>query len=99
MEDTNEIQKKIEEIEAAMQAADFWSDKNRARGALAQLAELKAKKEGVGKYDRGNAIVNIIAGAGGEDAEDFGRMLFEMYDKYARGKGWEVFGIHANQNN
>lgn len=97
-EDSNEIQKQIEELEAQMQAPEFWNDKNSARGVLAELAELKAQKEGQGKYDKGNAIMTIISGAGGDDAEDFSAMLLHMYMKYADKNGWGINFIHENKN-
>src|SRR3989344_923129 len=98
MENTNDIEKEIKELEEKMQAPDFWSDKNKAQNTLKELAELKAKKEGLGKYDKGNAILTIISGAGGDDAEDFSAMLLSMYMKYADKMGWEVSSIHANRN-
>lgn len=52
----------------------------------------------MGRYDRGDALVSIISGAGGDDAEDFARMLLEMYMKYADKKGWSIFFIHEHQN-
>src|SRR3989339_1892020 len=97
--DTNEITKEIEKLEGEMQAPDFWNDNEKAQSVLRELADLKAKKEGANKYDKGNAIVTIISGAGGEDAEDFGAILFSMYVKYASKKGWKVFLIHENKNN
>jgi len=33
--------------------------------------------------------LTIVSGAGGDDAEDFSRMLFSMYGKYAAQKGWK----------
>jgi len=96
--DTNEIKKEIEKLEELMQDPDFWEDKNKAQSVLKELALLKEKKEGLGKYDRGNAIITIISGAGGDDAEDFSQMLFQMYEKYARKNNWDIFFIHQNQN-
>jgi len=96
--DKNEIQKEIETLEAEMNSASFWNDKNRAQTVLKELAELKNKKEGFGKYDKGEAILSIIAGAGGDDAEDFARILAEMYYKFAKKKKWDVFIIHENVN-
>ncbi len=96
--DVNQIEREIEEIEAQMQAPDFWSDKVKAQETIKLLNELKAKKEGVGKYDKGNAIVTIISGAGGDDAEDFSRMLLDMYMKYAGKKSWGISFIHEHQN-
>ncbi len=98
MEDTNEIQKEIERLETEMQGPDFWTDKNKAQVTLRELEELKAKKEGAGKYDKGNAILTIISGAGGNDAEDFAGMLFDMYAKYIGRRGWSIALIHENKN-
>lgn len=96
--DSNEINKKIEDLEATMQDPEFWNDKNKAQNVLRELSELKDQREGLGKYDKGNAILNIISGAGGDDAEDFVAMLFEMYLKYVNKKGWDVRLIHENKN-
>ncbi len=98
MQDTNDIQKEIDRLEGLMQAPDFWSDKVKAQATLKELAELKDKKEGLGKYDKGSAIINIFSGAGGDDAEDFSKMLFEMYFKYAKSRGWSANFIHENKN-
>jgi len=96
--DKEKIQEKIKELEAAMSQADFWNDKNKAQEVIKKIVELKAQKEGLGKYDKGNAIITIISGAGGDDAEDFSAMLFSMYEKYSRGKGWEISFIHIHKN-
>ena len=48
--------------------------------------------------DKGNAILTIISGAGGDDAEDFAHMLFEMYLKYVNKKEWNINLIHENKN-
>lgn len=92
------IQKRLDEIETAMGAADFWNDKEKAQTALKEYQELKLRLVGAGAYDKGDAIVSVISGAGGDDAEDFSRILFEMYGKYAAGKGWKSALLDANQN-
>ncbi len=97
-DDTNDIQKEIKELEAQMLEVDFWSDKNKAQNVLKEIAELKVKKEGFGKYDKGNAVIAIISGAGGDDAEDFSAMLLSMYMKYASKKGWSISFIHEHKN-
>lgn len=93
-----EIKKKIGEIETAMQGADFWSQKEKAQAAVRELSELKAELLGAGKYDAGNAIVTVFSGAGGADAEDFSRILFAMYAKYAEKKGWGLRILHKHEN-
>ncbi len=97
-EDTNKIEEQIKKLEERMSAPDFWKNKQKAQETIRELNELKAKKEGAGKYDKGNAILSIVSGAGGDDAEDFSRMLLEMYMKYADRQGWEISFIHQNQN-
>ena len=97
-QDKEKIQQKIAELEAAMAGGDFWTDKNKAQAAIRELQELKAELAGVGKYDKGDAILSILSGAGGDDAEDFSAMLVRMYRKYAEGKGWSWAVIHANEN-
>jgi peptide chain release factor 2 len=52
----------------------------------------------VGKYDRGDAIMTIFSGAGGDDAEDFSHILLEMYFKYIERRGWSVRVIHKHEN-
>jgi peptide chain release factor 2 len=95
---SEDIQKRIEEIEYAMLQADFWNDPQKAQAMFKELEELKDAKQGKGKYDRSNAIVTIVAGAGGDDAEDFARMLVEMYQKYAEKRGWNVSELDSNPN-
>src|SRR5258708_7232441 len=98
MAQKEEIQKEIEALEAAMTGPDFWNDKGKAQSAIKELQVLKAKLAGVGKYDRGNAVMTIFSGAGGDDAEDFSAMLLQMYLKYIRGRGWEAKLLHENKN-
>jgi len=90
--------KRIEEIEQAMMQSDFWADKNKAQQLVKELQDLKNRAEGGGPYDAGGAIVTIFSGAGGDDAEDFSRILFEMYSKYIANKGWQASIIHEHQN-
>lgn len=96
--DPNNIDQQIENLEREIQGPDFWLDKRRAEGVLRELAELKSKKEGLGKYDKGNAILSIISGAGGDDAEDFSAMLLSMYMKYTDRKGWSISFVHEHKN-
>ncbi len=93
-----DIQRKIDDLEASMQNADFWSDKNKAQSTIKEIADLKNSLEGVGKFDKGNAIMTIFSGAGGDDAEDFSSILYRMYRKYSEKRGWGMELIHSNEN-
>ena len=81
-----------------MGSADFWTDKDKAQAILKEYQDLKAKLAGGGGYDKSDALVTIVSGAGGDDAEDFSRILFEMYKKYSAGKGWNTGLIASNEN-
>ncbi len=96
--DKNSIEERIGEIEVAMIAPDFWSDKNRAQSLIREMQNLKDEKEGLGKYDKGGAILTILAGAGGDDAEDFARMLAHMYQKFCDNKNFSYSIRHKNEN-
>ena len=98
MANVEEIKKKIETIEAEMNEADFWSDKNKAQAKIQEMQNLKDELAGVGKYDRGSAVMTIFSGAGGDDAEDFSRILLEMYFKFFTRQKWSYSIIHKNEN-
>lgn len=91
------VRQKIEALHNEMAQPDFWSDKERAQEKVRELEDLKLELEGVGKYDRGNATMAIYSGVGGDDAEDFARMLFEMYEKFISARGWTLNLISANE--
>jgi len=93
-----DVQMRIHEIETAMNLPDFWNEPQKAQELIKELQTLKDEAEGKEKYDRNNAVVTIVAGAGGDDAEDFARMLTEMYQKYAEKKNWAVSVIDSNTN-
>ena len=96
--DKNKIEEEIKKLEQEIIGPDFWFNKNKAQIVLKKLGDLKIQKEGLGKYDKGNAIVNIISGAGGDDSEDFSSMLLNMYMKYADKKNWQISFIHEHKN-
>lgn len=93
-----EMARRIEQLEADIIRPDFWQDKDRAQASIRELQELKLGLEGVGKYDRGDAVMTIFSGAGGDDAEDFSAMLVRMYKKYLDSKGYAYSVIHQNEN-
>lgn len=93
-----EAQKRCEEIETAMQQGDFWSEPKKAQALIKELQELKDSSDGKGKYDRNDAVFTVVAGAGGDDAEDFARMLVTMYQRYASRRGWSVTVLDSNAN-
>ncbi|MEK7090615.1 MAG: PCRF domain-containing protein, partial [Patescibacteria group bacterium] len=47
-------------------------------------------------YDRGDAVLSIYSGAGGDDAEDWARILLEMYGRFAQKKKWNSRLLHEH---
>jgi len=93
------IENQITELETEMYSATFWSDKDRAQFVIAEIERLKNELLGDKKHDKGNAIISIFAGAGGDDAEDFVRILFEMYSGFASKKNYELRLLEESSNN
>jgi peptide chain release factor 1 len=74
-----------------------------------EIAELKPKKERLQERlpimllpddpnDEKNVIVEIRAGAGGDEAGLFAADLYRMYTRYAESKGWKVEVMSANES-
>ena len=55
-----------------------------------RLAELEEERLFGGRYDSGDAVVTIRAGAGGTDAQDWAEMLLRMYLRWAERRGFRV---------
>ena len=88
---------KLEDALALHELAEEANDeatRQEAKGAVAE-AERGAERLELarmlgGPQDRLNAIVEINAGAGGTESQDWALMLFRMYTRYCERKGWQV---------
>ncbi|HTB70367.1 MAG TPA: peptide chain release factor 2 [Solirubrobacteraceae bacterium] len=56
----------------------------------ARLAELEEQRLFSGKYDTGDALVSVNAGAGGTDAQDWAEMVLRMEMRWAERRGFQV---------
>jgi peptide chain release factor 1 len=63
-----------------------------------QLDELKAALAPRDASDNKDIIMEIRAGAGGDEAGLFAADLFRMYSRYAQDKGWAVDIIDSNES-
>lgn len=93
-----EVEAEIKRLEKEMLAPDFWQNKEKAQEVLRKLNKLKSESKAGNKYDKGDAVVSIYAGAGGDDAEDWARILLEMYRRYAEKQNWKVVLLHHHKN-
>jgi peptide chain release factor 2 len=49
-----------------------------------------------GKYDKADAILQIMAGAGGKDSQDWATMLLRMYQRFCQRKGFKTQILHQS---
>ncbi len=98
MEDKEKLQSELAQLEIEMNSGDFWANKDKAQEIIKRIQELKSAIEGVGKYDKGDAVMTIFSGAGGDDAEDFSKILLNMYLKFFSKQGFGVSILHKNEN-
>ena len=89
-----------EEIEDALALVDFALESKDAQGFTEpqknaaemeqQLAKLEFKRMFRRETDHNNCFIDIVAGAGGTEAEDWAGMLLRMYIRYAERQGFSV---------
>jgi peptide chain release factor 2 len=61
-----------------------------------RLAELEEQRLFSGRYDTGDALVSVNAGAGGTDAQDWAEMVLRMEMRWAERRGFEVEMLEAS---
>ncbi len=62
----------------------------------ARLAALEEQRLFSGRYDAGDALVTVNAGAGGTDAQDWAEMVLRMQMKWAERRGFKVELLEAS---
>ncbi|HEX7341047.1 MAG TPA: peptide chain release factor 2 [Rhodanobacteraceae bacterium] len=59
-------------------------------GLEAQVGKLEFQRMFAGEMDASNAFVDIQAGAGGTEAQDWAEMLLRMYLRWVEHRGWKA---------
>jgi peptide chain release factor 2 len=80
-EDDPEIETELEEQIASVQG---------------RLDELEEQRLFSGRYDTGDALVTVNAGAGGTDAQDWAEMVLRMEMRWAEKRGFDVELLEAS---
>src|ERR1700691_3377239 len=87
----------IEDVRALYELAEEAGDAPSMDEADRILAELEKRAEKVelqslldGKNDARSCFVQIHAGAGGTEAQDWAQMLLRMYLYFFKNRGWDV---------
>jgi peptide chain release factor 2 len=66
------------------------------RSVQERLDQLEEQRLFSGRYDTGDALVTVNAGAGGTDAQDWAEMLLRMEMRWAEKRGFEVELLEAS---
>jgi len=95
LEDTQSmLSQKLDEDMTALAKEEIESLQDRRERLLQELKVALLPKDPADKKD---VIVEIRAGAGGEEAALFAASLFRMYSRYAAAKGWRVDILNSNE--
>ena len=105
IEALKKVQKELEDLDAII--ADKGADKEMGEMAEAEQRELKAKLPALERQvhlmllpkdeaDAKNAILEVRAGTGGDEAALFAAELFRMYQRYASIRGWKFEVLNVN---
>jgi len=86
-----EIESSIKDLENSFEEGKFFETKRKFK-------QLELQTLFDGPYDKRSAVIGVFPGAGGEDAEDWARMLFEMYEAYAAKREWQIAVLDDSPN-
>ncbi len=92
----SEVVSKYNDIRTALDALKLQFDENSFHETKRKFREFELTQLFIARYDKQSAVLAIYPGAGGEDAEDWARMLGEMYEGYAKLRGWKTRLVDDN---
>lgn len=95
IEDFNALQGEVDDLEGLAELAaedDSIADELEAHFTAVEdkLAALELERLFSGRYDAGDALVTVNAGAGGTDAQDWAEMVLRMEMRWAEKRGFGV---------
>jgi peptide chain release factor 2 len=94
--ETKELTDDFQKVEDGLALLETDFDEGLFRETQAAFKKLELKTLFNGPHDKGDAVLTIYPGVGGEDAEDWAQMLFHMYERYASRKNWKTKVLDDN---
>jgi peptide chain release factor 2 len=95
LENFRELTKDVDDLdelaELAIDDEEMAGELNSQLGSVEhRLADLEEERLFSGRFDAGDAVVTINAGAGGTDSQDWAEILLRMYLRWAERRGFKV---------
>jgi peptide chain release factor 2 len=96
-----QLESDVEDLEPLAELAEEDPDiaselEEQIAGVQARLDALEEERLFSGRYDAGDALVTVNAGAGGTDAQDWAEMVLRMEMRWAEKRGFEVELLEAS---
>jgi peptide chain release factor 2 len=96
-----ELERDVEDLEPLAELAEDDPEiaaelEDQIRSVQEHLAALEEQRLFSGRYDTGDALVTINAGAGGTDAQDWAEMVLRMEMRWAEKRGFQVELLEAS---
>src|SRR5829696_9108945 len=95
LESYRSLERDVDDLEALEEMAaeddSIAAELDEQRSSIdARLAELEEARLFSGRFDSGDAVVTVNAGAGGTDSQDWAEMLLRMEMRWAERRGMKV---------
>ena len=94
----------VDDVEALLELAAEEGDESLEAEAVEliqsltkRFSELELRALFTGEYDEGDAVCEVHSGAGGTDSQDWAEMLYNMYRKWAVGRGYSIEVVEAQE--
>jgi peptide chain release factor 2 len=96
-----QLESDVEDLEPLAELAEEDPDiaselEEQIAGVQARLDALEEERLFSGRYDAGDALVTVNAGAGGTDAQDWAEMVLRMEMRWAEKRGFDVELLEAS---
>jgi len=94
--ETRNLVDKYREIENGINKLKKSFDESKFYELGKKFRELELEQLFLGHYDKQSAVLSVYPGAGGEDAEDWVRIITLMYEGYVKRRGWKARVLDDN---
>ncbi len=96
-----DLERDVEDLEPLAELAEEDPEigaelEEQIRSVTDRLERLEEQRLFSGRYDSGDALVTVNAGAGGTDAQDWAEMLLRMEMRWAERRGFDVELLEAS---